>query len=257
MSQSMIALLRRPDPSIANCELTHLARSPIDFPALERQHRAYRDALAELAIETHFLPPMAGAADGVFVEDTAVVLDEIAIIAKPGVASRALETDSAREALLAWRERMHVIREGSLDGGDVLQIGKKIFVGLSTRTCAPAAAELKEVLSPFGYSVVPVRVGGCLHLKTAITFLGEGTVVANPDWVDLSNFSGLRVIPVHPQEPFAANALAANGHVLYSSDHPLTAERLGEAGFRLRLTSISQLAKAEAGLTCLSLVFKA
>ncbi len=252
---AFVALVRRPDASIARCELTHVERRVIDFPKLEAQHLAYQQALRGMGLQVEQLPPLPGSPDGVFVEDAALVLDQLAIITRPGVSSRAHEADSARESLRPFRRNLRALSRGTLDGGDVLVAGKKLFVGLSTRTTSPAIEELAELTLPFGYQVIPVGVGGCLHLKTAVTYLGQNTLLANPGWADLSSFAGFRVIEVDPAEPFGANTLLANGKLLYSAEHPRTAARLSQEGFSFELNSISELLKAEAGLTCLSLIF--
>lgn len=204
------------------------------------------------------LPDLPKHADGVFVEDTAVVLDGLAILARPGAESRRHEVDSVEPVLRGLVKRIVKIRgPGTLDGGDVLRAGRTLYVGLSTRTNADGIRQLTDCTVADGFTVRTVRLNGCLHLKTAVAALGDGAVLANPRWADLSAFSDYRVIPVADGEPFAANALLLGTELLYPAEHVLTAERLRAEGFAPVATPISELAKAEAGLTCLSLVFSA
>lgn len=252
----LVALVRRPSPAVAECELTFLGRRPIDFPLLTAQHQGYCAALSRLGAEVRYLPDLPKHGDGVFVEDTAVVLDGVAILTRPGAESRRLESASVEAVLRGLVKKLVRMRApGTLDGGDVLRAGKTLFVGRSTRTNADGLRQLTVFAEEHGYTVRPVRLNDCLHLKTAVTLLGDGAVLANPRWVDLGPFAGYRVIPV--AEPFGANSLRLSGELLYPAEHPLTAEALREEGFAPVLLPVSELAKAEAGLTCLSLVFSA
>jgi dimethylargininase len=205
-----------------------------------------------------YLPDLPRHADGVFVEDTAVALDKLAILARPGAESRRHEVDGVDPVLRGLFKRVVKIRApGTLDGGDVLRVGKTLYVGLSTRTNAEGIRQLTDCTVEDGFTVRTVHLKGCLHLKTAVSFLGDGAVLANPAWADLAPFSDYRVIRVAKGEPFAANALRLGEELLYPAEHVLTAEILRAEGFAPVLTPISELAKAEAGLTCLSLVFSA
>ena len=254
----MIALVRRPSPAITDCELTFLGGRPIDLALLDAQHAAYCAALARLGADVRFLPDLPKHPDGVFVEDTAVVLDGLAVLARPGAESRRHEVESVEPVLRALGKRIVKIRApGTLDGGDVLRAGKTLYVGLSTRTNAEGIRQLTDCTVADGFTVRAVHLKGCLHLKTAVSVLGDGAVLANPRWADLAPFSGYRVIPVAASEPFAANALRLGDDLLYPAEHALTAEALRAEGFAPVTTPISELAKAEAGLTCLSLVFPA
>jgi dimethylargininase len=186
----------------------------------------------------------------VFVEDTAVVLPEIAVIARPGAASRRAETTSVADALRAHRSLAFIEAPGTLDGGDVLRVGTRIYVGASARTNADGRRQLREIVTPHGYSVQDVAFSGCLHLKTAATQVAERTVLLNPDWIDATLFDGLQHITVHPREPFAANALRAGDVLLCASAHPHTRRRLEDHGIAVRTVEADELAKAEAGVTC-------
>ena len=191
-------------------------------------------------------------------EDTAVVLDGVAILCRPGAESRRLETPTVEAVLRGLVKKLVRMRApGTLDGGDVLRAGKILFVARSSRTNADGVRQLTDFAEEHGFTVRPVRVNDCLHLKTAVTVLGDGAILANPRWIDLAPFAGYRVIPVAEGEPFAANSLTMGDSLLYPAEHLQTAEVLRSEGFAPVLLPISELAKAEAGLTCLSLVFSA
>jgi dimethylargininase len=241
----MLLALTRPVPrSIEWCELTHLERQPIDLQRAIAQHDSYRYALQVLGCSVEELPRLDEMPDSVFVEDTAVVLDEIAILTRPGAASRRGETPTIAEALRHRRTMVRMAAPATLDGGDVLTIGRQIFVGLSARTSAAGIAQLREAVASFGYVVQSVQLSGCLHLKSAVTLIGPDTLLLNPSWVEAAVFGPLQTICVDPSEPFAANALLIGATVLYPSAFPATAARMERRGIRLRFIDASELAKA-------------
>ena len=250
----MIALTRAVPASMSACELTHLSRVPIDVAAARAQHAAYERALASLGCDVRHLPPAPDHPDSVFVEDTAVVLDEIAIVARPGAASRRGELAGVAEALAAHRPIAAIRAPATLDGGDVLRLGRTLHVGVGARTNAEAVRQLQGLVRPHGYEVRGIAVGDCLHLKSAVTELGPGLVVLNPAWVEAAEFGGHHAIEVDPSEPFAANVLRIGGAILCASAYDRTSERLASAGFELCRVDVSELAKAEAGVTCCSLI---
>lgn len=227
---------------------------PIDLPRAVRQHQQYVSALAEAGCAIHRLPAAPELPDGVFVEDTALVLEELAVITRPGAASRRPETESVAAALESHRTLRRISGPGTLDGGDVLRSGRSLFVGLSGRTTAAGAAELARVVAPEGYQVRIVPVHGCLHLKSAVTEVGDATLLINPEWVDPENFEGFRLIPVDPGETFAANALRIGPLVIHAAAFPRTTQRLRAGGFEVREIEADELAKAEGGVTCCSLL---
>ncbi|MFC7537114.1 dimethylarginine dimethylaminohydrolase family protein [Sphingomonas sp. GCM10030256] len=253
-----IAFTRPVSPRIADCELTHLSRSPIDPDRAAAQHAAYERALRASGLEVCRLPELQEHADAVFVEDTAILLDDHAIVTRPGAPTRRSEVESTARAL-AGRFTVHRLKRGTLDGGDVLRIGRTIYVGQSRRTDCAGIVALANAAAPLGYEVVAVPHDRCLHLKTGATFVGPDdagrpTVLINPDWIDPSVFEDVALIPNHPLEPFAANALRAGDRLIYPAAYPRTAERLRTAGFAVEEVDISELEKAEAGLTCMSLI---
>lgn len=251
----LVAITRGLSPNIQRCELTHVERQPIDFERASAQHRAYEAMLASLGCEIHHLPGEPQLPDSVFVEDTAVVLDDLAIIMRPGVASRRGETAAVARALAAFRPLQSIEAPGTMDGGDVLCVDRTVFVGQSTRTNEAAIDQLRSLLEHHHYEVATVAVRHGLHLKSGVVPVAERTVLINRDWVDAIPFDGLRQINVDPSEPPAGNALLVGGRVLVASSFPATRRRLEQASIRTEVVDATELAKAEGGLTCCSLIF--
>jgi dimethylargininase len=251
-----IAIMRDVSPSLARCELTFLAREAIDLDRAGAQHRALEQALEKLGCVVERLPAEPDLPDSVFVEDTVVVVDEVAVVTRPGAASRRAETASVARALARHRPLVPMEAPGTLDGGDVMRLGRQVFVGRSSRTNEAGIEALRAALGGFGYSVTAVPVAGCLHLKSAITEVAAGTVLLNPEWVDAALFSAATVIEVDPHEPFAANAQRVGDAVVFPTAFPLTGERLRRAGLRVVTVDLSELAKAEGAVTCCSVVFE-
>lgn len=251
----LVALVRGISPSIMRCELTHLAREPIDLARARIEHGRYVEALAGAGCRIEGLPDLPDHPDAVFVEDTAVVLDELAVIARPGARSRRGETRSVASALRAYRAVARIAAPATLDGGDVLRTGRTLFVGITGRTNPAGARQLARLAEPLGYSVHPLAVTGCLHLKSAVTEVADRTLLINREWVDASAFSALALIDCDPGEPFAANALRLGNTVIHAAEFPATAGRLRSAGIDVRPVPAGELAKAEGGVTCGSLVF--
>jgi dimethylargininase len=248
------ALTRAVAPSIARCELTHLARSPIDVDLASRQHEEYEEALRQAGCAVTRIRPEPDLPDSVFVEDTAVVLDELAVIARPGAASRRPETESTRDALAPYRHIERIVAPGTLDGGDVLVAGRAVFVGAGGRSNEAGIRQLRAILVPFGYRVAGVATTGCLHLKSAATLVSASRVLVNPAWVDPRVFTPLEPVPIDPDEPFAANAVLAGGCLLHGAAHRRTRERLERLGLAVVPVDLGELAKAEGALTCCSLL---
>jgi dimethylargininase len=251
----LFAITRQVSPAINQCELTHLERQAIDLQRARTQHHEYEEALRSLGVEVVSLPPEPDLPDSVFVEDVAIVLDECAIITCPGADSRKLEVESIAKALSLFRKLFFIQAPGTVDGGDVLTVGKHLYVGLSSRSNQAAIEQMQAILVPFGYEVRGVEVKGCLHLKSAVTQVSAGMLLANPAWVDKSAFPGMTFIDVAPSEPYAANAVMVGGAVIYPSAFPETRKRLEAAGLRLVMVDASELAKAEGAVTCCSLIF--
>jgi dimethylargininase len=250
----VVALTREVPARIADCELTHLERVPIDRARAVVQHAAYETALRAAGCTIERFPATPDLPDSVFVEDAAVVFDEVAVITRPGAPSRRPETASVAAGLATYRPMRAIGAPATIDGGDVLRVGRRVFVGLSSRTTAEGAHQLRAVLAPFGYAVETIVATGCLHLKSAVTAIDDDRLLVNPEWVDASRFAGFDVLNVDPAEPFAANVLRIGGVALCAAAYPRTRARLEAAGISTVPVDVSELAKAEAGLTCCSLI---
>jgi dimethylargininase len=251
-----IAITRGVGARIGACELTHLERQVIDVERARAQHRAYEETLAHLGCRVESLPALDDLPDSVFVEDVAVVLDEIAIVTRPGAESRRPEAAEIVPALAACRRLISIRPPGTLDGGDVLWLGRQLFVGESGRSNMAAIGQLRDVVRPYGYTVMPVPVRGCLHLKSAVTEAASGVVLLNPAWVDRAAFGAVSVIEVDPREPSAANGLLIGSRLVYPSSFPMTRRRLENAGIEIALVDVSELQKAEGAVTCCSLILE-
>jgi dimethylargininase len=251
-----IAITRPVSPAIQQCELTHLARQPIDLERARAQHGQYEQALRSLGIKVLSLPAERDLPDSVFVEDTAIVLDELAVITIPGVPLRRNETASVAAVLKDYRELAAIQPPATLDGGDVLRIGRVLYVGLTGRSNLEGIEQMRSLLYRYGYTVVGVPVSGCLHLKSAVTLVAPDTLLFNPHWVDVQHLGAMQAIEIDAAEPAAANALMVEERVIYPRAYPRTAERLAKAGVKLLQVDADELAKAEGAVTCCSLIFE-
>jgi dimethylargininase len=251
---SWLALTREISPALEHCELTHLARSPIDVTRARAELEAYEGALRDLGCEVRRLPAAPDMPDSVFVEDAAVVLDELAVITRPGAASRRAETGAVADAIRRYRPVAAILAPGTLDGGDVLRVGRTLFVGVGSRTNESGVAQFRRMVASQGYSVEPVAFQGCLHLKTGATLVADDLLLVNPAWVNPAHLGSLRAIEVDPDEPFAANALRIGDVVIYPAEHARTRERLEAEGISVRTVPMAELAKAEGGVTCISVL---
>lgn len=251
----LIAITRLPGPELVRCELTHLERQPIDFGRALDQHHSYRGVLRDAGARVIELPADAGLPDGLFVEDVAVVLDEVAVITSPTPPSRRGEYTAVETALRPFRHLARLPRGAFLEGGDVLRVGRTLYVGQSARTGEPGQRALADVVHPFGYRVVLVRVTGCIHLKSACCALDNETVLVNRAWADADALAGMRLVDVPGSEPWGANVLRLPDRLVVSAAYPRTLELVRDLGFPAHGLDVSELHKAEAGLTCMSLVF--
>ena len=253
----LLAITRPPTDALAHCALTHLEREPIDIARAIGQHKQYEALLARLGAEVVSLMPEPELPDAVFVEDVAVVLDEVAVITRPGAASRLPEVASVERRLAAYRPLLRIDAPGTLDGGDVMRVGRALFVGRSSRTNEAGIALLTDAVGPFGYSVLPVAVTGCLHLKSACSHLGDGLVLINRGWIDAGALEGLELLDVPPERPGSANSFLVGETVVMAAGSPETATLVRATGRAVETVDLSELRKAEAGGSCMSLVFEA
>jgi dimethylargininase len=252
----LIAITREVSPSLAGCELSFVPRTEIDVARANAQHRGYQRALATLGCEVRVLDAQPDMPDAVFVEDVAVVVDEVAVMTRPGAESRRAEGASIAEVLRQYRRLRAIEAPGTLDGGDVLRIGRMFYVGESARSNADGIAQLRSILAEHGYTVQGVPIHGCLHLKSAVTALDDESVLLQPTWIDRAAFAHYRIVEVDPAEEHAANVLRIGGTVVMPACFPRTRARVQGAGVDVVSVDVSELQKAEGAVTCCSLVFR-
>lgn len=253
----LTAITRGVSPSLAKCELSFIDRVPIDMEKARAQHHAYEKALGELGASVISLAAEPELPDSMFVEDPAIVLDELAVVFPLGTETRRKEASSLAKAIAPFRKIEYVTLPGTVEGGDILRVEKKLFVGATARTNEEGIRQLRTIVQLHGYEVIAVPVTGCLHLKSAVTYLGNNVLLANRAWFDTNPFAEFEWVDVDPDEAHAGNALALNGTVLFPASFPKTRAGIEARGFRVRSLDIAELQKAESGLTCSSLIFKA
>ena len=253
----VIAITNAPSPLLPQCELTHLDRTPIDYATAVRQHDGYQAMLRACGAEVHALDVNRDHPDSVFIEDTAIVLDQIAVLTPMGTASRRGEPEGIAPALREYRPVERITLPATIEGGDVVRVGRTLLVGRSSRTNAAGAAALQAIVGRHGYRVVPVPVTGCLHLKSACTALPDGRLLVNREWIDIDPLAPFGMVQVPADEPSAADVALVGDIVCMADEHPRTAELVESLGFTVRTTPLSEFAKAEGAVTCLSLIFSA
>jgi dimethylargininase len=241
---------------MGSCELTYVARQKIDITRAAEQHERYKECLASLGVHVISLPAEPSMPDAVFVEDPVVVVDEVAVIARTGAESRRNEADGLALALAEFRPLRRMREPATLEGGDVLRVGRTIFVGLSPRTNHAGVSQLAAELAPFGYAVRAVSLRGALHFKTACSYVGDDTLLVNRAWIDAAALGGYKLVDVAENEPWAANALRIGETVLMPAGFPGTEAILRGAGLRVRSLDVSELQKAEGSVTCMSVIFE-
>ena len=246
----LVCLTREISQRFTECEVTHLARESIDVDLARVQHRFYEDLLSDAGARVERLPALPDAPDGVFVEDTVVVLEELAVVTRPGAESRRSETESVVPALRVYREVEFIEPPGTIDGGDILRVGRTLYVGLSSRTNLQAMEQLESIVTRLGYRVEPIEVRGCLHLKSAVTLVSPDTLLVNRGWLASLPSGDLRTVDVDPDEPAAANALWIGDVVILPANHRATAQRLDQLGINTIPIDVSEIQKAEGGVTC-------
>jgi dimethylargininase len=255
--QLLLALTRRVSLRIGECELTFINRQAIDYPRAVHQHSQYQQLLRNLGAKIIELPSNDQCPDCCFLEDTALVLDEVAIITRPGSETRRREVDGVAPTIMKYRKVVRIDSPGTLEAGDVLRMGPNLFVGVSTRTNRQGIEMLRKALKPYGYQVLAIAMKGALHLKSVCTALDDHTVLADPRHFDSAQFSEYKLIEVPAEEPMAANILRINGAVCIHAGFHQTVDLLRTRGFNLRTVDISEFLKAEAGLTCMSIIINA
>jgi dimethylargininase len=230
--------------------------SAVDYPLALRQHEEYCAALAGHGVRVERLAENASSPNGCFVEDTAIVVDEVAVMTSMGAESRREEPAAMEQVLSRYREIARVSPPATIEGGDVLRLGKRLWVGVSSRTNAQGFAELERILKPFGYDLTAVNVKGGLHLKSACTALDAETFLVNPQWIDVEPLKQFKLLPVPEDEAMAANTLRVGETLFVQAGFPRTIEMVQGFYVKTEVLNISEFIKAEAGLTCLSLIFE-
>jgi dimethylargininase len=252
----LMALTRAVSHSLADCALSFIQRAPIDVTLARHQHASYEELLRRLGAQVIALPAQDELPDAVFVEDTAVVVDEVAVLTAPALEARRHEVPSVAAALEPYRRLERIGGAGTLEGGDVMRVGRTLYVGLSARSNREGIAQLAAFLEPHGYTVRAVEFRECLHLKSACTYLGRDTVLANRAWIDTVQLAGLDVLEIAPEEPHAANAVLVGDQLIMPASFPRTRARLEAAGFAVHAVDVSELQKAEGAVTCCSILFE-
>jgi len=250
------AITRKISPRFNECEITHIDRTPIDLDRARSQHHEYVQLLASLGCNVIELAEEADLPDSVFVEDVAFILPEAAVVTRPGADSRKPETESIIPALSPFRELIHVPAPATVDGGDVLVLGKNIYIGMSTRSSHEAVTQLQNLLMHWEYKVQGLELTDCLHLKSAVTRVDDHTLLINPNWIDPSHFPGYNLIEIDPSESYAANCLPVNGSIIFPISFPKTRALLEASGFDVKTVNADELAKAEGAVTCCSLILE-
>ncbi|MGB5984423.1 MAG: arginine deiminase family protein [Desulfobacterales bacterium] len=253
-----LALTHEVSERITQCEVNFREREPIDVSLARRQHDAYCQWLAQAGCEVVKLNINPEFPDSVFVEDNAVVVDEVAVVTPMGVASRRGEVVCMAPVLAQYRPLTHLVDVGgpgaTLEGGDVLQVGRKLWAGLSTRTNAVGVAALRQILATHGYEVIAVPLAGTLHLKSALGCLDDETLIINPEAISKEYFEGFKFIDVVPEEPRGANVLRIGERIAVYAGYSLTLQKLRQAGYDPTPIDVSELIKADSGMTCSSII---
>jgi dimethylargininase len=250
------AITRGVSRRIAACQLTYRTREEVDYEKATSQLERYCELLRRWNVDLMPIGASDSYPDCCFVQDTAVVLDEVCVIASMGAPARLGEVSEVEKLVAPLRKTRRIFSPATLDGGDVVQFGKRLFVGLSTRTNARGIAALAGIAEAFGYTVVPVAVNGGLHLTTGCGIVNDETVLLNPRWLDASAFKGLRQLHVSEEEPWAANTIRVEAAVCLEADAPRTIELVEPYVGSIDTLDISEFRKAEGSLSCLSLIFR-
>jgi len=251
----LIAITRDVNVGLGNCELTFLPRARINVDLAAQQHQQYQSVLSSLGCEIVKVPTEPGLVDSVFIEDSALVLDKVAVMCRPGADSRRAEVQGVGDVLQQYRILASIQPPGTLDGGDLLRIGKVIYAGLSTRSNRSGIKQLRSFVADYGFSVEMVETTKCLHLKSGVSEIAPKTLLINPDWISRSVFGDYDLVEVDKEEQHAANALRVGRSVVYPSSFPRTMEKLLQRGINVTPVDVSELQKAEGAVTCCSLIF--
>jgi dimethylargininase len=249
-----LALVRAVPASFARALAATPPDSPIDVRRAQAEHEAYVAALSWLGLDVVAVATDEQHPDACFIEDTALVAGGIAVLTRPGAASRRDEVHEVARVLAAHIEVVR-LPAGTLDGGDCLRLGARVYVGRTARTSDEGIAALAAILAPRGVSVVPVDVpAGVLHLKCVVTKLNEQTILLAEGSLDASTFAPAQVVLVPREEAYAANVVAHGDRALVAEGHPRTRALVEQAGLSTRAVDNRELRKADSALSCLSVL---
>ena len=246
------AIVRKPGPNFSEGLTTSLLGTP-SYTLIKKQHDAYVATLEKLGLEVMLLDPQPDYPDAYFVEDTAVVTPEVAVITIPGAVSRQGEQTSIEPVLSRFRKIGKIQAPGTVDGGDVLMAGDRFFIGISDRTNTEGAHQLGTILESYGYQWDTISVGEGLHLKSSVNFVGKNTLILTPPFQNLNLFDGFDKIVLDEAETYAANTLWVNDSLIMPEGFPITKEKLSRMGLPIIELDVSEVAKMDGGLTCLSI----
>ncbi|HNX98441.1 MAG TPA: arginine deiminase family protein [Candidatus Aminicenantes bacterium] len=248
------AIVRTPGPDFA-AGLTTATLGEPDYELMRTQHEAYVQELTRAGLQVEVLDPLPGFPDSYFVEDPAVILPDVAIVTRPGALARRGEAAAIAPVLARYRPLARIEEPGTLDGGDVLVVGPRVFVGISERTNRAGFDQFRAIVARHGRVAIPVPVGAGLHLKSGVNLVAPGTLLLVPSFAGRTEFAGYRTLTVPAGEEYAANVLWLGDRLLHPTGFPATEERLATLGTTLVGIDTSEARKMDGGLTCMSLRF--
>ena len=249
------AIARKPGKNFAQGLTTAVTAKPPLYELLLKQHEAYLGAIRSCGLEVTLLDPLPDYPDAYFVEDTAVVTTDVAIITNPGAEARKGEEDFMAPVLAGFRKIESILAPGTVDGGDVLQLGNHFFIGLSERTNKEGAAQLGRILESVGHTWATVEVAAGLHFKSSVNYVGKNTLLVTADFAEHAALSEYNKIVLEKAEAYAANTLLVNEHLLMPAGFPGTRKQLEVLGFDIIELETSEVRKMDGGLTCMSIRF--
>jgi len=249
------AIARKPGKNFTRGLTTNVSVTPPRYELLLQQHETYLETLKSCGLGVTILDPLPDYPDAYFVEDTAVVTSDVAVITNPGAATRKGEVESMVPVLAGFRKIERILAPGTVDGGDVLQVGSHFFIGLSERTNKEGAGQLGRILESFGHTWATVEVGAGLHFKSSVNYVGQNTLLVTPDFAEHVELRGYDKIVLENAEAYAANTLLVNEHLLIPAGFPATRQKLEVLGFKIIELETSEVRKMDGGLTCMSIRF--
>jgi len=249
------AIVRKPGKNFSRGLTSSVSAKPPQYELLLKQHEAYLETLEAIGLDLTVLDPLPDYPDAYFVEDTAVVTADVAVITNPGAFARNGEEESMAPVLAGFRKIERIQAPATVDGGDVLQVGNHFFIGLSERTNKEGAQQLGDILKSYGNTWTTVAVGAGLHFKSSVNYVGRNTLIVTDDFAEHEQLEGYDKIVVDKAEAYAANTLLVNEHLLIPDGFPDTRKKLDVLGFKILELETSEVRKMDGGLTCMSIRF--